>query len=281
MQTHIYSFCTLKHLNVWQKTSELLPKNVPADEYFVYVPDQEVKEFKKFTNSAVTVLSEDVLSQKFAQQLKVAVDKSGNVNRYGWYLQQFLKIESLVSSRADLMAIWDSDCVPVKKIDLFNDEHVPIYSKSSEYHKEYFKVIKKILGLSKIQDHSFIIPGFPFTKNWITEFINELELRHSGLKWGEILIQEINFGLISGFSEFETLGTWISNRHRSEFEYREYSWERFGQSRFGTVSEFSSHELIKLGEINNLDVISFENWDSIELKKKNKLFKIFSNISIT
>lgn len=255
----VLSFCTLEHIDVWSRASELLPKYLKSDEYKLYVPDHEVERFQEITNIEIQVVPESILYQKFHAALKQKVQNSKNEKRFNWYLQQFLKIQSLVVNNSENLIIWDSDCIPLKPLSFFYED-VPIYMKATEFHKEYFKLIDRVLNLKRIQNHSFITPGFPIPKSWVTQFINELE-KANNKSWFEIFITNINFNQMSGFSEFETLGTWVSNRHPKEFKYSDYTWERYGQSRFGKVSALTLAELVDIGLKYELDIISFENWD--------------------
>jgi len=50
------------------------------------------------------------------------------------------------------------------------------------------------------------------------------------------------------------------------------NWERFGQSRFGYAKSFDTKELIGIGLANNLDIISFENWDKRGMNRIRKYF---------
>jgi hypothetical protein len=75
------------------------------------------------------------------------------------------------------------------------------------------------------------------------------------------LIACTDFDLPSGFSEFETLGTWVSNSYPDQWTTAPIAWERLGQSRFGYAKDFEVEELLNIGTAENLDVVSFENWD--------------------
>ena len=268
----VISVCTLKHRDVWQLTSELLPRFLVADEFIVYVPEVEVEEFKKFTNKKIQVLSENSMQNEYLLNLRNHLIEAKNESRFGWYFQQFLKIEALSNSPSDVTIIWDADCVPVKEINVINASGEPMYMKSNEFHQDYFSMIERLIGISKSRTESFIVPAFPMPKSWIKEFLTEIEIKNGGIKWHEALINSIDFKKQSGFSEFELLGTWASNFHSNQIHEATYSWERFGQSKFGQPTTFTSNDVIEIGINNNLDIISFEIWD-----KKNfvYLFKKF------
>jgi hypothetical protein len=185
----------------------------------------------------------------------------GYHERNGWYLQQLYKIEALIESPASATIIWDSDCVPTRSIQIFNHKNDPIYMRAAENHRAYFEMIEKFLGLPIVQNQSFVIPGFPMKNHWIKEFVQFVEDKHLGKTWFEAIIQETDLSLQSGFSETETLGTWLANSYPQEWQSIDLNWERYGQSRFNYARNLSPENLVELGKKNNLDIISFENWD--------------------
>jgi hypothetical protein len=240
----------------------LLPKFVKADEFIVYVPESEVETFKDVTNPEIHIETQASLDTGYGQILWDQIESKGNQSRFGWYLQQFYKIEALFRSPADVTIIWDADCVPVKPIRFINDDKQLLYMKASENHSAYFEVIERLLGFTKVQDQSFVIPGFPILGLWVRELKHYVEQRNFGQTWAEAIISNTDLSLKSGFSETETLGTWVANSYPNRWKTVDLNWERFGQSRFNYAKNLQSSDLIKFGELHALDIISFENWDS-------------------
>lgn len=260
--TRIITICSLKHKHVWQLTSPLLPRFIKADEFVVYVPEEELDTFLLITDPHILVRSQNELGFNYRNFLRLKMIENNNLARYGWYLQQFFKIEALLTPGADLLVIWDADCVPVKQIDLFDDTHTPIYMNASdEYNPIYFEVIMKLLGIKRIQNQTFVIPGFPMLRKWVDDFIKHIESRNPSLSWQEAIIECVDFSLKSGFSETETLGTWIANTYPKSWKSKDLVWERSGQRKFGYAKNFTTNNLIEIGLENGIDIISFENWD--------------------
>jgi len=258
--TRVITMCSWKHSAVWKLTSSLVPKFINASEYFVYVPEKEIKSFKKITPSDYRIESQEGLGSEYRQTLWNKLILSNNKDRYGWYLQQFLKIDALIMNANQNSIIWDADCVPVKKLLFFNSYNIPLYMAAEEINDHYFRNIKLLLGLDRIQKQSFVIPGFPILKNWPLDFIAEIEQRNQK-SWYDAILDSIDFKLKSGFSETETLGTWIANRHPNDWATTQLNWERSGQSKFGYAKHIKGDYLIGIGEKYNLDIVSFENWD--------------------
>ena len=276
LSTCVISVCSLSHKHVWRLTSQLLLRFVEADAFVVFVPSHEIERFKEITSPRIRVMSQDHLGKDYSEKLLAAVKSSSlATSRYGWYFQQYHKIAALIQIQAESLVIWDADCVPLRPINLFDKEKKPIYMEAKENHQDYFLMIKQLLGLAKVHDHSFVIPGFPIHKTWMQEMIAEIESRHYPKTWYEAVILCTDFNLTSGFSETETLGTWVSNLYPGQWTTSLISWERYGQSRFGYAKSFSVEELVKVGREHNLDVVSFENWD---VRGWRRLFKRAKNL---
>lgn len=246
--------------------------NVKADFFIVYVPDAEVKYFESITEPRIQVKSQGELGIEFESQLKEKIETAGNNKRFGWYLQQFYKIKAIQMVETNTVTIWDADCVPVAPIEVVNQNGQIVYvNSSSEFHKEYFENIERLLSMARQQNICFVIPSFPMMTNWVTDFITFIETKHRK-PWYEAIMQTTNFSQPSGFSETETLGTWVANKYPSAWTSRVGTWERFGQSRFGYAKDLNVEQLLDLGKKNNLEIISFENWDVRGIKRIRRLF---------
>ena len=262
LSTCVISICSLSHEHVWKLTSQLLPKFIKANEFIVYVPEAELGRFYEITDPAIKVLPNSLLGAGYNLKLRSKIESVGNSQRYGWYLQQFHKIEALTRSTTDISVIWDADCVPVKKIELIDLNQRLIYMNASEeINPLYFLVIERLLGMSRVQNQSFVVPGFPILRNWVNEFIEHIELLSGGLSWYDAVISCTDFSHRSGFSETETLGTWIANSYPNSWATKKVAWERGGQNRFGYAKNFTVDSLLTIGIKENLEIISFENWD--------------------
>jgi hypothetical protein len=133
---------------------------------------------------------------------------------------------------------------------------------ANESHAPYFDLIASLVHIKKVTPLSFVIPSFPIWKNMAVDLRIAIENQENQKKWYEILISKIDFSLRSGLSETELLGTWVTNRYPSDWTSVPGTWERRGQKRFGYARNISSNKIGKLGRKWNLDIISFENWDT-------------------
>lgn len=261
--TAVITLCSSAHMDVWKLTSELLPRNIKANSYRVYVPVEEIELFRKMTPLIFEVLPQNQYGGEYYDALSQACSLANNVGRFGWYLQQFLKIEILLASPEEHLVIWDADCVPLKPITTFSRIGEPLYMlASNEYNEAYFENIERLLGgLKRVQDFSFVIPSFPVKKLWLQELVEELSERNQGNSWWKAIIDSTDFSLRSGFSETETIGTWVANMYPRQWSTYPGKWERRGQKEFGYARNFSVEKLLRRTRKSSLDIVSFENWD--------------------
>lgn len=261
--SRVITICSLKHADVWKLTSRFLLENLPANEYFLYVPESEIEEFAEITPKEFTLIAQETLGVQYREKLRLAVSGAGNLSRYGWYLQQFYKIEALLQCDRDLGIIWDADCVPLQPIPILNSENKIVYMDiSNEFNPPYFEAIKRLLGLQRIQKQCFVIPAFPFWSKWSQGFVDAFAKNSPGLTWWEAIISKTDLSLASGFSETETLGTWVANVHQDSWVSETGLWERRGQRRFGYARNFSVEKLKRKTKRTGLQIVSFENWDT-------------------
>jgi hypothetical protein len=155
--------------------------------------------------------------------------------RFGWYLQQFIKL-SAVKMFADYkeIVIWDADTVPLKQIRFFNNSGEPIHFVGTEHHKPYFSAIEKLLGMKKIVGYSFITQNFPITGEIVEDFFEHIEMRNR-TSWFDAVLESAIVSESSGFSEYETLGTFIANQYPNLPNVTLTPWIRNGYNEAGTA----------------------------------------------
>ena len=245
-------------MQTWKIASSYIVRNITAEQYKVYVPDDEAELFKEISAAPFQVIGESIYTKQFAAEIKTRL--SGILaGQFGWYLQQFIKIASVKDCKPDeTVLIWDADTIPLRLLEFVSEQGRLIYYKGSEYHHPYFETIVRLLQLSKKVRFSFIAQCFVMKALWVQEFCEEIELRHHK-DWISALLDAINFHEGNSFSEYETLGTYISHRHGEEVQYIDRRWLRLGNSMIGHPA-FLSPKLIS-AELSDYDYASFEKWD--------------------
>lgn len=144
----------------------------------------------------------------------------------GWYFQQFLKMAFALSGYCDtdFYLSWDSDTIPLRKIDFFNENGKPYFTMKSEYHKPYFDAIERLLGITNTNKRSYIAEHMLFNKEIMVELINSIQSNDQlkGSSWYEKIVYALEPEVVSpmGFSEFETYGNYCFNYHPFVYEER-------------------------------------------------------------
>lgn len=262
--TKVISVCSLKDLKTWQIASRHILKNIQSDKYILIAPDEDLPIFRSVTPNSFDVIGESAYAENMRDILKnrMPVNTHG---RLGWYLQQFIKLAALKATHEnDLTLIWDADTIPLKPLNFSDSEGKLRFYKGTEHHSPYFQLILKLLGMKKIVNFSFIAQCFPIKGGWANEFFNYIEERHNKT-WIDAMLDEINFSESSGFSEYETLGTYISHAHKDEVVFIDSNWLRWGNSALGSINnlnDFRSKFLLR-----KYDFVAFETWDA-PLRKK-------------
>lgn len=187
--------------------------------------------------------------------------KVGASKRAGWYFQQFLKMGYARVCKEESYVIWDADTIPLQKIDFFSLSGKPFLNLKEEYNKPYFDTIDRLLGMHKCIEKSFICENMLIKTNRMNEMLDKIEENPniSGMSFWEKIINAIDICALenSGFSEFETYGTYVMNNYPHEYELREFNSFRFGHALFGRNP--SKEQLDWIGR--KYSAIALERWD--------------------
>ncbi len=260
----IISVCSKKDADVWKFASHKIIKFIESEKYEVIVPDSEVDLFKRISPKNYTVINESHYSSNLKEILRKKIPLE-NQSKLGWYLQQFTKIHAAkTDDENDYVLIWDADTVPLKELSFFSVKNKLMFYAGKENHESYFTLIDRLLGLKKNNDFSFIAQCFPIKTKWLNEFFEAIS--DQSQSWEIKIISEIDFSQKSGFSEYETLGTYFLNSYSNHMIISDRPWLRLGNSRIGSVKNIDKKWAIDL--LCRYDFASFETWDRVSRKKK-------------
>jgi len=185
------------------------------------------------------------------------------VIRSGWYIQQFLKMIYCNICQDKYYLIWDSDTIPIKKVKMFENNGKPIFDFKSEYHEPYFITMKTIFPeLGKKFRYSFISEHMIINSKIMKNMINRISDNKNliGNVWYEKIINCIDPKYIShsGFSEFETYGTFVKEYYKQVYSKRLWKSLRRGVNLCFNPKVLSYNDIKKFSKSYNS--ISFENW---------------------
>lgn len=235
----------------------------------IFIGNEEIskliKEEKSSLSFPIIFINEKSLidTNKIRQLIKIK--KKYAVRRSGWYIQQFLKMIYCRICHSKYYLIWDSDTIPIKKVNMFNKDGKPFFDVKTEYHKPYFIALKKMFPeLGKKFNYSFISEHMIINTNLMKNMIKRIELNKNiiGKTWYEKIINCIDINNLprSGFSEFETYGTFVSVNYKQIYDIRHWKSLRL-RLRKRKILNFNPN-FITDNDIKNIskiyDAISFE-----------------------
>ena len=261
---NLITLCCAKHIDVWKINSNQILKYIKSDKYTLIVPKNDIDLFKKNTPKKYQIFEEE---SYLSTSVRILINKKcKNISRRGWYLQQFVKIASLRNMKnQDIFVIWDSDSVPLKKI-FFKKGKKLLFYKYNFFHQPYFDFIEKIFKIKRKVNISFISQCLACKGKWINNFFKYIDKNYNEA-WEKVFINNINFNENSGFSEYETLGTFFYNNFQHEIKFLKNNYQRFGYSEIKTLDNFFANEK-RLSK--KYDFICFENWENRTLSFRTK-----------
>jgi hypothetical protein len=217
----------------------------------------------------------------------LTLDKTNEIIKYltndamvhsGWYFQQFLKMAYAYKSNSEYYLIWDSDTIPLNRIQFFinkNKIDKCLFSMKDEYHIQYFKTIKVLFSgaVPKLTNESFISEHMMINKNIMLEMIDKIE-NNSNIN-GKFFYEKILYAIDRedlsnyGFSEFETYGNYVLKFHPDKYDTRELRTFRAGST---LINKNYVDENILNWVSKSCDTISFED------HRISKIIKILRDI---
>ena len=271
-----------KDLPILLNNLDLLIKNLPVDKIYVIGPS-DIKSL--IDNPMLSFVEETELVN--INQLKTickTLYQEGEITkRIGWYVQQFIKMKFSQICEDEYYLLWDSDTIPTKKIELFSADGKPYFDLKTEYHKPYFDTIERILpGCKKQITLSFISEHMLINTHYMREMISEIERNEAlaGDNFMEKILNAINPQDIcnSGFSEFETFGTYMQNRHPDFYSLRNWKSMRYGAFFFNnTGGGITKTQLDWLSK--HYDAISLEKGHNLSLAHYLLRFNLFYSLN--
>lgn len=267
-------------LLVIERDLEVMARAIPYIEHFLgparitYVspgPCMEKILSRGLVGEDGRLLDEDEISPglnlPFVRSLIAA--RGGNPRRAGWYYKQIAIFAYAQRPEAwTHYLVWDADSIPVRPIPFFDDEGRVFLDKKREHHRAYFETIGRLTGMRKAVDFSFVAEHMLFERDLMRE-LNACILGgrdFDGRELAERIIGAVADEDISrsGFSEYETYGTFVAARHPERIAFRHLASTRYGTAFFGRAP--SGAQLFAISTL--FHWASFESWGFLSLFHK-------------
>ena len=200
----------------------------------------------------------------------------------GWYFQQFLKMAYSTVCEDEYYLVWDADLIPLKKLGFFDEDGRPFFDVKTEYLPSYFCTLSKLFDgrIKKHNDYSYISEHMIIKTEYMRGLILELEnnSKLSGNLFYERIINTIRMIDIpsNGFSEYETYGNYVAQKHPESYSIRRLKTLREGDIFLGEYRD----DIFLEWAANSYDTICFENKIEQISALKDNLEYYMSNYSL-
>lgn len=254
----------IKDINKTFHNQKLLKKFIEFNNIII-IGSEIVKKFCKEKKRIIYIHEDTLIPKKEINELFI---KRGieNQHRVGWYFQQFLKMAYSRICKNEYYIIWDADTIPIKKVHMFEKNH-PIFDMKTEHHIPYFITMSRLIPDLKFVNRSYISEHMIIKTEYMKNLLNEIESKSNitGKKFWEKIIMSIDKKDItkSGFSEYETYGSYVDTKYPTLYNHREWHSLRKPEIYFGNIDK-----------LNQKDIILFsKKYDAITIEAKHKIKK--------
>jgi len=276
-----------QHANLFNHHKKFYNKYLNHTNIIIIAKSDNFHLFEK--DESVILIDEDTLVPK--EQINKFLKEKRSITTFRdiWYEQQFLKMSYARICKKEYYLIWDSDTVPIKSIQMF-ENNKPFFDMVPYQHPPYFKTLNLILPGLKLANLSFVSEHIMIKTEYMKNLLDEIE-RNDKLEgkffWEKIMMaieqKDIDF---SGFSEFETYGTFVNTRYPNSYKYRNWRSLRSGTIFYDNVDNLNESDINWLSQ--DFYSVTFERWNSFEkdkfeiaknseLQKKYKPLEFFDN----
>ncbi|MGA1399008.1 MAG: DUF6492 family protein [Phycisphaerales bacterium] len=153
----------------------------------------------------------------------ILASRGADPQRAGWYLQQFLKLAAAAEPGAGWRLVWDGDTLPLRPLRLFSSDPSPrpLLAPREDRHEPYFRTLERLIGHGEVAAHSFIHEHLLMRSDLVAAMLHQISAGGHDAWPTRVLAAIDDRDLVpSGFSEFETYGTFVHRRDPSHFALR-------------------------------------------------------------
>jgi len=239
----------------------------------IIISKKQNEKFFKGINNKIRFIDENKVLPNFTIRDIESLNLPYFPQRAGWYFQQILKLgASNIKYISDNYIVWDADTIPLKNIEVVDQNGKYNFIKSTEHHLPYFKNYEILLGEKPNREFSFISQFMIFNRQILREMFNQIEQNFSNEKaWYRLIFEKIEGEHSSLFSEYETYGHYIKNHYPELCNFIELNWLRNG----------TEHIASPFPKIKHLDSLAKHNYyASFELRPNKIHTKIIAKMVI-
>lgn len=249
----------------------------------VAVPSQDREVVQAGLGTDVTVIDENSLLGGLDRESYRKRPIPYFPRSFGWYLQQFLKIEYCRQSSASHCLVWDADTVPLRAFEFLDPTGRIYLTKAEEFHEPYFHTFSELFGVSAPSAQSFISQHMFVECAAMRSMCSLIAERHKVGHWTDALgaILEDHPDRANLFSEYETYANYMLLYEPGKVVTRDLHWTRGESNRTWAVP---SHQL-EIARRSGLDFVAYESknatWSRALLKSLEKAPRSLKRLAIT
>jgi hypothetical protein len=145
--------------------------------------------------------------------------------RWGWYFQQILKLGAAQHIESQRYLVVDADTVFLRRVEFVDLQGRTLFARGTEYHRPYFDTFAEMFGFEAQREYSFITHHMCFERQVVAEMLGCMG--PSGTWWESIagyLAPRPPHMSDAQFSEYESYGHFMKNRHPDRMRVRDLAW---------------------------------------------------------
>ena len=240
--------CLRRDLPKLVRAHQNLRRFVPMKQMHVITAPGDFAPFRNAFGDDVNLLDEnDLIPGVTLAALKV-IPMARLSQGTGWYFQQLLKYQfAFLKPEDDHYLIWDADTIPLRPMEFFDAQGRMLLTTATEFNPAYFATYEKILGRPARREFSFIAQHMLIRKSILRDMLAEIEGHCPGNEnWAWKIMRNLAGEGSNRFSEYETYGHYLKEKHPQLAVFRDLPWLRHGADEVGFHP--SPADLEKLGE---------------------------------
>lgn len=199
-----------KDLSILPLCLQGVRRNVAHNIKNIYIVSPDNVAIRDFCNKNKLVFVEEssVLGYK---PCKLNLITDDGLDRSGWLYQQFLKLSGNVGTCRYYLCI-DADHILIRPHVFLTDDKRTVFYMSYEEHLPYYEMIHRLFPAMGLASLSYVSHKMLFDKQQVEVLKNMISKAGGGKPWQDVIMNNIDRSTLSGFSEFETYGNFMSNK---------------------------------------------------------------------
>ena len=157
---------------------------------------------------------------------------------------------------ADYLEV-DADVFFNRKVDIIENGKPSFLFGRNQYHLPYFNLMEKIFDIGKVYPYSFINETMFFKRRIVNNFLDSFKIDPKG--FFELILNEVNqVNEMSGFSEYEFYGNYVTKYFRDSYNYKYLKTQLGGK--YGYWSEDEIRQYVDHFKGTDYDLVSIHSW---------------------